>query len=86
MPTTICIGNGFLTFAKTNFSCPVCKCLHEEKDYITRLLNSKHCITYKQCKHCKVKLGISADYMGDTVVWLKSDEKNQLNILKNRKL
>lgn len=69
------IGNAIVTFADTDFNCPKCSCPHKEKDYYTRLYNSKTGVIYKSCKECKTKLGISSNIKGDVVVWLKEDEK-----------
>lgn len=75
MSKTIRIPNGFLTLCETDFNCPKCGKLHTEEDYINRL-NKSDGLIYKRCKGCKTWLGITSNIMGDTVAWLKEDEKD----------
>ena len=74
MSQTIELNNGFITLSDTNFKCPRCQFEHGDKDYYKRLYNSKRGFIYKSCNGCKIKLGISVDYKGDVVVWLKDEE------------
>jgi len=73
--------NGFLDFSNTDFQCPSCKHEHIEDDYIKKLEKSQHYLVYINCKGCKKKLGLTINYMGDVVVWLKSEEKKLLLLL-----
>ena len=74
------IGNGFVDFSYSFFKCPSCKHEHLENDYIKKLEKSKNYLTYINCKGCKKKLGVTVNYMGDVVVWLKSEEKELLKL------
>lgn len=75
MSKTIFFAGAIVTLAETDFTCPKCECPHTEADYYDRLYKSKQGLIYKACKGCKTKLGITYAITGDTVVWLKEDEK-----------
>ena len=75
MAYSIQIPDGILSMVEVDFKCPKCECPHSESDYYDRLYKSKHGLIYKQCKGCKTKLGITTDFKGDVVIWLKEDEK-----------
>jgi hypothetical protein len=77
MSKTIFFAGAIITLAETDFACPKCECPHTEDDYYDRLYKSPQCLIYKACKGCKTKLGITYAMNGDTVVWLKEDEKKQ---------
>jgi len=69
-------GPGFhLDCCDDEFNCPKCTCFHSGKDYEIKLEKSKKGYIYMKCRGCKTMLGISSDYKGDVVVWLKEDEK-----------
>ena len=63
-----------LSIIKTDFNCPKCTKLHEEKDFDKRLNNSSKGYIYMKCKGCKTVLGVSTDIMGDVVAWVKDEE------------
>lgn len=69
------IGNALLSCVDVDFKCPACEGVHTEEDWLPRVLKSKYGLIYRQCKHCKVKLGITTDIRGDVRVWLKSEEQ-----------
>ncbi len=75
MPESICMAGAIISLARVDFKCPACEYPYEEKDYFTRLNNSKHGFIYKTCKGCKEKIGIAIDMQGDVAVWLKKEEK-----------
>lgn len=75
MPT-IHLPNGFLTLSTTSISCPKCGQGYDESDYYRRLDNSASGMIYMKCKGCGSMLGVTANYKGDVVCWLKKDEKN----------
>lgn len=75
MSKTIFFGGALVTIAETDFICPACTCPHTESDYYDQLYKSKKGLIYKACKGCKTKLGITYAMNGDTVVWIKSEEK-----------
>lgn len=75
MSKTVYMAGAIITLAKTDFTCPKCECPHTEDDYWQKMDKSKTGLIYMKCKGCKTKLGITGDMKGDTVVWLKEDEK-----------
>jgi hypothetical protein len=75
MSKTILYGGAIITLAATDFTCPKCECPHVENDYWEKMHKSKTGLIYMNCKGCKTRLGITGDMKGDTVVWLKEDEK-----------
>lgn len=77
MGYSIRVPNGILSMVDVDFICPACDCEHTEADYYNKLVKSKYGLIYKQCKSCKVKLGITTDIRGDIRVWLKSEERKQ---------
>lgn len=79
MSYQISIPNGILTLNDVDFNCPKCGHLHEESDYYKKLEKSDETYIYMKCKSCKEKLGVTTDYRGDVVVWLKSKEQELLN-------
>lgn len=70
---TVRIKDGFLTIADTDAFCPNCKnkIQYRKKD----LTDYDDTYVYKICKGCRKKVGISTDYMGDIVTWLKTEER-----------
>lgn len=63
-----------LDFCNSDFKCPSCGKEHTNEDWCKKLDRSKKGVIYMKCKGCGNKLGISTDYKGDVVVWLKSEE------------
>lgn len=83
MGHSIPIPNGILHLASVDFKCPACGEQYREKDYNAQLSRSKNHLIYKTCKgkECEEVIGISFDYRGDVVAWLKKEE-NHLGVLK----
>jgi predicted RNA-binding Zn-ribbon protein involved in translation (DUF1610 family) len=75
MSKCIPVNGGLITISETDFNCPACGEQYFEKDYWRQLDKSKYGLIYKRCKGCGVWMGISTNIEGDTVVWLKSEEK-----------
>lgn len=72
----IIINKGFLKISKTDFNCPKCDKLHEEKDYYKRLYKSKGGLISIRCKLCNQKIFITSDYQGDISIWIDSNVKD----------
>ena len=75
MSETIRMAGAIITLVKVDFDCPKCKTRHFEQDYYDKMHKSKNGLIYRSCKNCKDKLGITTNMMGDVVVWLKSEER-----------
>lgn len=69
MSKAIRIPNGIICLVKTDFVCPCCSKQYTEDDYFERLRNSKNGYIHKKCKVCGIRMGISYNITGDTVVW-----------------
>lgn len=65
------LNNGILCMCKDEFNCPKCGKFYEGKFYEDQLEKSKKFWITKTCTNCKTKLGISTDFKGDVVVWIK---------------
>jgi|LakMenE01Jun11ns_1017448.scaffolds.fasta_scaffold9958435_18 hypothetical protein len=73
MGHSILIPNGILSLAETDFKCPNCDKKYSEEFYYKVLEKSKKTYIYKKCLVCSAKMGISSDFRGDIVVWLKNE-------------
>ena len=82
MSKSIRVPNGIISLIETEFNCPQCTCFHNENFYSEKMSKSENGIIYKNCKGCKIRLGITFDLRGDVRVWLKKDEIIEFNKLK----
>jgi len=57
-------------------TCPNCNHVREYETFEKRLCNSKNGVIYIKCQSCKSMLGVSSDYKGNTVTWLKKSEND----------
>ena len=70
---TIEIKNGFITMPDViDAECPSCKTIMTYNSFADKLSIDP---VYKVCKSCRQKIGISVDYKGNTVTWLKKEEE-----------
>jgi len=67
----------YISFVTSNFKCPCCKRIYKEAFYAKQLKKSNKYFIYKFCRYSKKKMGISINYMGNVVVWLKEKEKEK---------
>lgn len=84
MGQTIRIPNGFVHLVETDFNCPSCNELYQEKDYYHKINQSKTGLVFTKCKKCRESIGITINIKGDVVAWLgKTQQRNKDLLFKN---
>lgn len=79
MSETIRMPDGFLTLVETEFNCPNCDELYQEKDYYHKIQQSKTGLVFTRCKKCRESIGITTDIKGDVKAWLgKNHQRGNL--------
>lgn len=76
MGKTIIINGAIITLAKTDIQCPECKTIYFEDFFYKQMMKSSSGLIYKKCKQCNEKIGITTNMMGDSVCWLKKNERH----------